>query len=85
MATKCDLRLLEAPASQPEIAGLVRDRRSFLRAASLPCLAACAAAVMGGGSAVPLFAAAGAEDVVMPLGLVGIVDAEAFVDVEARA
>jgi pyruvate formate lyase activating enzyme len=61
MATKYDLRLLEAE-SPAASAGLAWDRRSFLKAASLPCLAACAAAAMGGRNAVPLFAAPPAED-----------------------
>ena len=62
MATKYDLRLLEASAARRESAGLAFDRRAFLKAASLPCLAACAAAAMGGRNAVPLFAAPLAED-----------------------
>jgi pyruvate formate lyase activating enzyme len=61
MATRYDLRLLEAaPPAEP--AGLAWNRRSFLKAASLPCLAACAAAAMGSHNAVPLFAAAPADD-----------------------
>jgi len=79
MATKYDLRLLEAPAlasgarhsaqSSPaphrtpgESAGLACDRRSFLKAASLPCLAACADAVIWNHNAVTLLAAPLAED-----------------------
>ncbi len=61
MATKSDLRLLEAEPPA-ESAGLAWDRRSFLKAASLPCLAACAAAAKGGRNSVPLFAAPMAED-----------------------
>jgi pyruvate formate lyase activating enzyme len=61
MATKYDLRLLEAEPPA-ESAGLAWDRRSFLKAASLPCLAACAAAAMGGRNSVPLFAAPIADD-----------------------
>jgi len=40
-----------------ESASLGFDRRAFLKAASLPCLAACAGAVIGRKDAVPIFAA----------------------------
>src|SRR5208337_3622956 len=80
MATKYDLRLVEAHADVsaqpraelhsalqrtarvPEPGGLAFDRRAFLKAASLPCLAACAGAVIGRHDAVPVFAAALAND-----------------------
>jgi pyruvate formate lyase activating enzyme len=80
MATKYDLRLVEAhadvsaqPSAElpsalqrtarvPEPGGLGFDRRAFLKAASLPCFAACAGAVIGRHDAVPVFAAALAND-----------------------
>ena len=62
MATKYDLRLLEAQLPQAESAGLACDRRSFLKTASLPCLVACAGAIIGRPNAVPLLAAPLAED-----------------------
>jgi len=62
MATQHDLRLLEAEVPQAESSVLACDRRSFLKAASLPCLAACAGAIIGRPNAVPLFAAPLAED-----------------------
>ena len=46
----------------PETGSLAFDRRAFLKAASLPCLAACAGAVIGRQDAVPIFAAPLAED-----------------------
>jgi len=62
MATKYDLRLLEAQVPQAESSGLAYDRRAFLKAASLPCLVACAGAMIGRPNAVPLLAAPLAED-----------------------
>jgi pyruvate formate lyase activating enzyme len=67
MGMKYDLQLLEASsrtprARSPETGSLGFDRRAFLKAASLPCLAACAGAVIGRQDAVPIFAASPAED-----------------------
>ena len=67
MAMKYDLRLLEAssrtPRVRPEETGsFAFNRRAFLKAASLPCLAACAGAVICRQDAVPIFAAPLAED-----------------------
>jgi pyruvate formate lyase activating enzyme len=67
MATKYDLRLLQASAGAPraragESGSLGFDRRAFLKAASLPCLAACAGAIIGPQDAVPIFAAPLADD-----------------------
>ena len=45
-----------------ESSSLACDRRSFLKAASLPCLGACAGAIIGSQKAVSLFAAPLAED-----------------------
>jgi pyruvate formate lyase activating enzyme len=55
---------LQGTAGVPpsESASLGFDRRAFLKAASLPCLAACAGAVIGRQDAVPIFAAPLAED-----------------------
>ena len=46
----------------PKKRSLAFNRRAFLKAASLPCLAACAGAVIGRQDAVPIFAAPLAED-----------------------
>lgn len=67
MAMKYDLQLLEASSRTPRVSpeetgSLGFDRRAFLKAASLPCLAACAGAVIGRQDAVPIFAASLAED-----------------------
>ena len=67
MATKYDLRLLQASSRTPrvrpqETPSLAFNRRAFLKAASLPCLAACAGVVIGRQDAVPIFAASLAED-----------------------
>jgi pyruvate formate lyase activating enzyme len=65
MATKPDLRLLEAPAARVrggESLAPVLDRRAFLKAASLPCLAACAGGLAGQPAALPLLAALPAGD-----------------------
>jgi pyruvate formate lyase activating enzyme len=67
MAMKYDLQLLEAPSRTPrvrppETGSLAVNRRAFLKAASLPCLAACAGAVIGRQDAVPVFAAPLAEN-----------------------
>jgi pyruvate formate lyase activating enzyme len=67
MATKYDLQLFQvssrAPRVRPRESGSFGfDRRAFLKAASLPCLAACAGAVIGRQDAVPLFAAPLADD-----------------------
>ena len=62
MATQYDLRLIESPAPPVESSGLACDRRSFLKAATLPCLAACAGAMIGSRNAVPMLASPLAED-----------------------
>src|SRR5271157_5049862 len=66
MARKYDLELLEtsrtARVGRGETGSLAFNRRAFLKAASLPCLAACAGAVIGRQDAVPIFAAPMAED-----------------------
>jgi pyruvate formate lyase activating enzyme len=55
---------LQGTAGVPpsESASLGFDRRAFLKAASLPCLAACAGAVIGRQDAVPIFAASLADN-----------------------
>ena len=66
MSKKYDLELVEAPpiqevsAAVPELAAF--DRRAFLKAASYPCLAVCAGALIGPQATVLSYAAPAAED-----------------------
>ena len=62
MATNDELRHCERQSPQAETPGLACDRRSFLRAASLPCFSACAAVIAGRHAALPLLAEPLAED-----------------------
>ena len=66
MATKYDLELVENSRTmrvhRAETGSLAFNRRTFLKAASLPCLAACAGTVIGGQGAVPISAAPPTED-----------------------
>jgi pyruvate formate lyase activating enzyme len=62
LATECSGLQPTPRVSHRESASLGFDRRAFLKAASLPCLAACAGAFIGWQDAVPIMATPLAED-----------------------